>query len=135
MAKENQAEATGRERLVRRLNDLGIVAPTVPYPAARTVEDAKELRGTMPGAFTKNLLLRDKKERLFLFSIAEDRRLDLATIHRKVGASGRLGFAHVERMREALQVEPGALTPWASSTTKKAWSRPLSMLPFSTRCR
>ncbi|WP_245295228.1 YbaK/EbsC family protein [Manganibacter manganicus] len=44
----------------------------------------------MAGTFTKNLLLKDKKGRLFLFSIHEDRALDLKTLHQRVGASGRL---------------------------------------------
>jgi Ala-tRNA(Pro) deacylase len=67
----------------------------------------------MAGTFTKNLLLRDKKDRLFLFAILEDRRLDLRTLHARVGAHGRLGLAPAERMREVLGVEPGALTPLA----------------------
>lgn len=43
-----------RERLRRRLLELGIRAPTVPYPAHRTVEEGKALRGRMAGCFTKN---------------------------------------------------------------------------------
>jgi hypothetical protein len=59
----------------------------------------------------RNLLLRDKKGRLFLLAIHEDRELDLKTLHTTVGASGRLGFASGERMIEVLGVAPGALTP------------------------
>lgn len=102
-----------RQRLYRRLAELGITVSTVPYPAVGSVAEAKQLRGDLPGTFTKNLLLRDKKERLFLFFVAEDRTLDLRTLHRKVRAGGRLGFAPAERMRQVLQVEPGALTPFA----------------------
>ncbi|WP_119303641.1 prolyl-tRNA synthetase associated domain-containing protein [Dongia deserti] len=102
-----------RARLFDRLASLGIAAPTVPYPAHDTVEDGKRLRGFMAGTFTKNLLLRDKKARLFLFSIDEDRALDLRTLHTRIGASGRLGFAPAERMVELLGVPPGALTPLA----------------------
>ncbi len=79
--------------------------------ALQTVEEGKRLRGEMRGTFTKNLLLRDKKGRLFLFSIHEDRVLDLKTLHQRVGANGRLGFAPAERMVELLGVQPGALTP------------------------
>lgn len=88
-----------------------IAAPTVPYPVHRTVEEGKLLRGAMAGTFTKNLLLKDKKDRLFLFSIHEDRALDLKTLHTRIGANGRLGFAPGERMVELLGVMPGALTP------------------------
>jgi Ala-tRNA(Pro) deacylase len=100
-----------RARLMARFSDLGIDAPTVPYPAHQTVEEGKLLRGDMAGTFTKNLLLRDKKNRLFLLAIHEDQALDLKTLHTKVGANGRLGFASGERMAEVLGVAPGALTP------------------------
>ena len=105
--------ATGRERVLRRFDELGIAAPTAPYPAHRTVGEGKQRRGAMAGVFTKNLLLRDKKDRLFLFTVDEDRVLDLRTAHMRVGASGRLGLAPAGRMREVLGVEPGALTPLA----------------------
>ena len=107
------SDATGPERLLRRLGELGIAAPTVPYPAHRTVEQGRQRRGALAGAFTKNLLLQDKKGRLFLFTVAEDRVLDLRTAHTRVGARGRLGLASADRMREVLGVEPGALTPLA----------------------
>jgi Ala-tRNA(Pro) deacylase len=107
------ADTAGRDRVLRRLRELDINAPTVPYPAHRTVQEGKERRGEMTGTFTKNLLLRDKKDRLFLFAIEEDRTLNLKTLHTWVGGHGRLGLAPAERMREVLGVEPGALTPLA----------------------
>jgi Ala-tRNA(Pro) deacylase len=103
--------ANPRTRLFSRFAELGISAPTVPYPAHKTVEEGKTLRGKMAGTFTKNLLLKDKKDRLFLLSIHEDHILDLKTLHTLIGANGRLGFASSERVVETLGVEPGALTP------------------------
>ena len=100
-----------RARLFGRFASLGISTQVVPYPAHETVEEGKRLRGDMAGTFTKNLLLRDKKAQLFLFSIHEDRALDLKTLHTRIGANGRLGFAPPERMVELLGVQPGALTP------------------------
>lgn len=102
-----------RDALFARFATLGILAPTVPYPAHGTVEEGKTLRGAMPGTFTKNLLLRDKKDRLFLLAVHEDRMLDLKTLHRRIGATGRLGFASPELMESLLGVSPGALTPLA----------------------
>jgi Ala-tRNA(Pro) deacylase len=106
-------DTAGRDRLLRRLRELGVNAPTVPYPAHRTVEEGKQLRGEMTGTFTKNLLLHDKKDRLFLFAIEENRTLNLKTLHTQVGGHGRLGFAPAALMREVLGVDPGALTPLA----------------------
>jgi predicted PhzF superfamily epimerase YddE/YHI9 len=62
-----------------RVRRFPIAAPTVPYPAHRTVKE---------GSFTKNLLLRDKKDRLFLFTVAEDRTLDLRRSTRKSARTG-----------------------------------------------
>jgi Ala-tRNA(Pro) deacylase len=94
-----------RERLLRRLDELGIAATMVPYPAHRTVEEGKALRGRMAGTFTKNLLLKDKKGRLFLVAAHEDRVIDLKTLHSRIGASGRVGFARPS----------GCATCWRSS--------------------
>jgi Ala-tRNA(Pro) deacylase len=43
----------------------------------------------------------------------ETRSIDLRTLHGKIGANGRLGFASPEFVRNILGVEPGALTPLA----------------------
>jgi Ala-tRNA(Pro) deacylase len=102
-----------RERLFARFAELGIAAPTIAYPAHVTVEEGKRLRGEMVGTFTKNLLLRDKKGRLFLIAVHEDRALDLKTLHSLLGANGRLGFAPAERMESVLGVGPGWLTPFS----------------------
>ncbi len=101
-----------RERLFRRLDELGIAAITVPYPAHRTVEEGRALRGSMSGTFTKNLLLKDKKKRLFLIVAEEGRGIDLKTFHARIGAKGHLSFASAEAMRGMLGVEPGAATPF-----------------------
>jgi Ala-tRNA(Pro) deacylase len=102
-----------RYELIEFLKSLGIVATSVPYPAHNTVEEGRALRGNMPGTFTKNLLLKDKKDRLFLIVAEETRSVDLRTLHTKIGANGRLGFASADIVRDLLQVEPGSITPLA----------------------
>ena len=102
-----------RARLFRCFEALGIEAPTVPYPAHRTVEERKARRGDMHGTFTKNLLLMDKKRRLFLIVAHEDQTVDLKTLHKSIGGSGRLRFASADRMHDVLAIAPGALTPLA----------------------
>jgi hypothetical protein len=57
--------------------------------------------------------IKDKKGRLFLVVAEEARLIDLRTLHAKIGARGRLGFAPSDIVREVLGVEPGALTPLA----------------------
>jgi Ala-tRNA(Pro) deacylase len=102
-----------QKQLIEFLRSLGTVVNPIAYPAHSTVEEGRALRGDMPGTFTKNLLLRDKKGRLFLVVAEETRSIDLGTLHAKIGASGRLGFASPDTVREILAVEPGALTPLA----------------------
>ncbi len=116
MAAEPEAVETlggARARLFARLAELEIATTTVPYPAHRTVEEGKALRGNMAGTFTKNLLLRDKKKALFMIVAEESRTIDLKALARAIGASGHLSFAAPDLMRQALGVEPGALTPFA----------------------
>jgi Ala-tRNA(Pro) deacylase len=95
------------------LKTIGIDVNLVSYPAHSTVEEGRSLRGDMPGTFTKNLFLKDKKGRLFLIVAEEARSLDLRTLYAKIGARGRLGFAPPDIVRAVLGVEPGALTPLA----------------------
>lgn len=101
----------GQAKLFERLHALGIAVEVVPYPAHKTVDEGKALRGQMAGTFTKNLLLKDKKDRYFLLSIHEDRVLDLKALPALLGARGHLSFASGERMTALLRVAPGALTP------------------------
>lgn len=108
---EDAVSASPRERLFGRLASLGIRSEVVPYPAHATVEEGKALRGSMAGTFTKNLLLKDKKGRLFLLSIHEDRVIDLKTLSSLIGGKGHLSFVPGKRVQELLGVVPGALTP------------------------
>jgi Ala-tRNA(Pro) deacylase len=96
------------------LDRLGIPHKTVTHAPAFTVDDARELRGTIPGGHTKNLFLRDKKGVPFLVVAPEDAVIDLKSLHRLLGASGRFSFGSAELMRELIGVEPGSVTPFAA---------------------
>jgi len=96
------------------LDRLGIGHRTVGHPPLFTVEESQALRGTIPGGHTKNLFLRDKKGTLFLVVALEDAVIELRSLHRRLGASGRFSFGSADLLREALGVEPGAVTPFAA---------------------
>ena len=100
------------EQLFAFLDSLGIAHPTVTHPPLFTVEQSQSLRGQIPGGHSKNLFLKDKNGRLFLLVMLEDARIDLKTLPALIG-SGRLSFGSAERLREALGVEPGSVTPFA----------------------
>jgi Ala-tRNA(Pro) deacylase len=102
-----------QQALIAFLKTIGIDINLISYPAHSTVEEGRSLRGDTPGTFTKHLFLKDKQGRLFLVVAEEARSIDLRTLHAKIGARGRLGFAPPNTVREVLGVEPGALTPLA----------------------
>lgn len=106
-------EAAERTRLLAHLTGIGLPVTIVDYPAHSTIDEGKRLRGDLPGTFTKNLLLRDKKGALFFVTAHEDTEIDLRTLHGRVGGRGRLGFAPAETMAALLRVVPGTATPLA----------------------
>jgi Aminoacyl-tRNA editing domain len=91
------------------LDSLGIAHQTVWHDAVFTVEEAQTQRDRdhLVGGFTKNLFLRDKKGSLFLVVAPEDAAIELKSLHRLLGATGRFSFASAEAMRELLGVEFG----------------------------
>ncbi len=96
------------------LDSLGIAHKTVTHPAVFTVDEGRELRGAIPGGHTKNLFLRDKRGTAFLVVALENAAIELKSLHRLLGASGRFSFGSAELMRELLGVEPGSVTPFAA---------------------
>jgi Ala-tRNA(Pro) deacylase len=102
---------TSPEQLLARLAELGIESRTVRHPPVFTVEEAKALRGELPGGHVKNLFLRDKKGVPWLVVAEEDRRIDLKALAERIGA-GKVSFASAERLMRHLGVVPGSVTPF-----------------------
>jgi len=105
------------EDLFARLEGLGIQARTVEHPPVFTVEEAKALRGELPGAHIKNLFLRNKKGAMWLVVCLEDRQIDLKALAAALGA-GRFSFGSAERLMRHLGILPGAVTPFAAINDK-----------------
>ncbi len=99
--------------LLARLDELGLGHRTVEHPALYTVEQSRELRGDLPGAHIKNLFLRDKKRRMWLVTVQEDREMDLKALRQRIGAQGNLSFGNADLLMDHLGVIPGAVTPFA----------------------
>ncbi len=104
--------AARQKVLFARLDELGIETETRTHPPVFTVEESRELRGSLPGAHFKSLFLKDKKGALWLVVSLEDRRIDLKALAVLIGAA-RLSFASPERLAAHLGVVPGAVTPFA----------------------
>jgi Ala-tRNA(Pro) deacylase len=100
---------TTSDDLFAFLDRLGIAHRSVTHPPLFTVEQSQALRGTIPGGHTKNLFLKDKKDTVFLVVAPEEARVDLKTLHHKLGAS-RFSFGSAALLEELLGVSPGAVT-------------------------
>jgi len=98
--------------LFARFRELGIEVHSVDHPPVFTVEEAKALRGKLPGGHTKNLFLRNKKGAMWLVVCMEDRSIDLKSLAQRLGA-GRFSFGSADRLMKYLGVTPGAVTPFA----------------------
>lgn len=95
--------------LLARLERMGIETETFTHPPVFTVEEAKELRGDVPGAHVKNLFVRDKKGSMWLVVALEDRPVDLRALAESLGHK-RFSFGSERRLMEYLGVVPGAVT-------------------------
>jgi Ala-tRNA(Pro) deacylase len=94
------------------LDSLGVAHDTVEHPAVFRVGEGEDFKAQIPGAHTKNLFLKDAKDRLWLVS-AEDRAvIDLKRLHHVIG-SARLSFGNAALMEETLGVTPGSVTAFA----------------------
>ena len=109
---------TSAEQLLARLAELGIASKTVDHDAVFTVEEAKALRGELPGGHIKNLFLRNKKEEMWLVVAEEDKRIDLKALGELLGA-GKLSFGSADRLMTYLGVLPGAVTPFSIINDKQ----------------
>jgi Ala-tRNA(Pro) deacylase len=112
------------DRLLARLDELAIAHKTVTHAPVFTVEEAKAHRGAIEGGHTKNLFLKDKKDRLFLAVTLEDVAVDLNALSALV-TSGRFSFASPELLRAHLGIEPGSVTPFALINDRDAKVKPL----------
>jgi Ala-tRNA(Pro) deacylase len=101
---------TSPDQLLARLTELGLASRTVSHPPVFTVEQAKALRGELPGGHVKNLFLRNKKGAMWLVVAEEDRRIDLKVLGERIGA-GKVSFGSPERLMQYLGVLPGSVTP------------------------
>lgn len=104
--------ASTPQDLFRYFDEIGVETATERHDAVFTVDQSHHLHETIPGAHTKNLFLRDKKSRFFLITAQQDTQIALSSLHRKLGATGRLSFASAEKMQEYLGVTPGSVTPF-----------------------
>jgi len=106
------------DSLLARFDALGIAHRTYAHPPVFTVEEAKSLRGTLPGGHCKSLFLKDKKGGLWLVVALEECRVDLKALSDRLSAP-RFSFGSAELLYEVLGVRPGSVTPYAAINDTK----------------
>ena len=82
------------------------------HDALFTVEDSKKLRGKIDGAHSKNLFLKNKKNKFFLLTCEEADKIDLKRISKSLKL-GNTSFAKEEYLDKYLNIKPGSVSPFA----------------------
>ena len=106
--------AATRDDLMACLDRLGVASSTIEHEAVFSVAESQHLRAQIVGGKSKNLLLKDRKGRLFLLSAEDEAEVDLKRLHEKLGAQGRFSFASAELLLEVWGVTPGSVTPFGA---------------------
>jgi Ala-tRNA(Pro) deacylase len=94
------------------LDAAGVAHRTLRHAAVFRVEEGAEIKAELAGGHTKNLFLKDAKDRLWLITALGETRIDLKTLPARIG-SARLSFGSPALLDEVLGVEPGSVTPFA----------------------
>lgn len=113
------AEPASPADLFAFLDRHGLTYQTHSHPPVYTVEESKALRGDLPGAHCKNLLVRNRKKSLWLIVALESTPVQLKPLAKRLGA-GQFSFASPERLMDALGVTPGAVTPFGLINDREA---------------
>jgi Ala-tRNA(Pro) deacylase len=104
------------QEVLERLAALGIDYELRRHAPVFTVEESQRVRGASDPevGHVKNLFLRDKKERMWLLTVPETRRVDIPSLRAVLASSGNPSFGSADRLRRYLGVEPGSVTPLAA---------------------
>ena len=82
------------------------------HNALYTVEDSKKFRGKINGLHSKNLFLKNKKNKFFLITCEESQKIDLKKISKSLEL-GNTSFAKEKYLDQYLKIKPGSVSPFA----------------------
>lgn len=100
-----------------KLKALNINYNIVQHEAVYTVEEAKEKVPKIDGVGCKNLFLKTQKKECFLYTLPEDKQVNLKDLSEKLHVT-RFHFASSQSLEETLGVLPGSVTPLAIMNDK-----------------
>ncbi|XP_030536443.2 prolyl-tRNA synthetase associated domain-containing protein 1 [Rhodamnia argentea] len=103
-----------KDQLLARLQELQIEFSKYEHPVVLTVEAQEKYVGNVGASLSKNLFLKDKKQRFYIVSALADTKADLKVLSQRLGlGKGGLRMAPEEALGEILQVPLGCVTPFA----------------------
>eukprot|EP00249_Psilotum_nudum_P010993 c22899_g1_i1 orf=327-1289(+) len=103
-----------KEKLLAYLQEICVDMETFDHPAVMTVEEQSKYIGHLDGGLSKNLFLKDKKNRLYLVSALATTAIDFKVLSQRLGlGKGGLRMVPEEMMQEVLKVPLGCVTPFA----------------------
>ena len=102
----------GSKEFIKLFSNKGYDYDLHEHQALFTVEDSNKFRGQIKGSHSKNLFLKNKKNKFFLISCEEFTNINLKRIS-KFLCLGNVSFAREEYLINLLGVKPGSVTPFA----------------------
>src|ERR1044072_2766509 len=91
---------------------LGLETVTYQHRTVFTGAEGEDFKKLIPGGHTKNLFLKDKKDKIWLVTALDETVIDLKKLPNRINAA-RLSFGSAPLMQEVLGVTPGSVTPLA----------------------
>ncbi len=100
------------DEILALLTELGIPFTRFDHPAVFSCEESDRLCPPMPGAHTKQLLMKAKNKEIYVLAIVmHDKRVDTKALAKEFGAQS-FSFVSPEKLMEMLGVTPGSVTPF-----------------------
>lgn len=100
-----------QNNLFALLDELKIRHKTYQHQPFFTCEQVKAEGAHIPGAWCKNLFLKDSKKKMWLISALADTDINLKRLGKHIDAP-ELRFANEELLLKYLGVKPGSVTPF-----------------------
>lgn len=106
------------DQILTLLSDLKIPFTRFDHPAVFSCEESERLCPKMPGAHTKQLLMKAKGKEIYVLAIVmHDKRVDTKALAKEFGGQS-FSFVSPEKLLEMLGVTPGSVTPFGLTHDK-----------------
>ena len=100
------------QKVVDRLNELGISFQIVEHEPVQTTEQADRFIEGIEGVRTKTMFLTNKKNRNFYLVIIDDvKRLDM-DVFKEIVEENRIKMASAETLNDKMMLLPGTVSPF-----------------------